>query len=114
MPWLAVPFEEQTARAKLSELCKVQGIPTLVVMDGETGAIKSFTGRQDVVADTDAVRVLNKWHIAEKPALPNDAQRTVKRMQSAFYMVMACWMAYKGNIPLAAMMIFMSVMNIRR
>lgn len=35
MPWLAVPFEERTAKDKLSDLFDVDGIPSLIILDEE-------------------------------------------------------------------------------
>ena len=37
MPWLAIPFEDRDAKAKLSAKYGVTGIPTLVLVDGATG-----------------------------------------------------------------------------
>ncbi|EFJ40226.1 hypothetical protein VOLCADRAFT_108271 [Volvox carteri f. nagariensis] len=50
MPWLALPFSERETKAALSSLYKVRGIPTLVVIDGETGELITSNGR-DAVGD---------------------------------------------------------------
>ena len=47
MPWLAVPFANRDAKAKLSSKFKVQGIPTLVILD-ENGALVTKDGRRAV------------------------------------------------------------------
>ena len=50
-PWLALPFGERGLKAKLSKKYKVQGIPTLVILDGETGATITTDGRSAVADD---------------------------------------------------------------
>lgn len=35
MPWLAIPFSDVEIRARLKELFKVRGIPTIVFLDGD-------------------------------------------------------------------------------
>ena len=52
-PWLALPFEDRKAKAALSKRFKVQGIPTLVVLDGE-GKLVTTKGRARVSADNGA------------------------------------------------------------
>merc|ERR1719355_95571 len=37
MPWLGLPFDERSLKNSLSKKYKVQGIPTLVIIDGATG-----------------------------------------------------------------------------
>jgi len=51
MPWLSLPFELRDLKAKLSKKFKVQGIPTFVVLDGETGATITTDGREAVSDD---------------------------------------------------------------
>ncbi|KAM7268995.1 hypothetical protein ACFE04_024492 [Oxalis oulophora] len=43
MPWLSIPFSDSETRAKIKELFKVRGIPSLVFLDG-TGAVSSDQG----------------------------------------------------------------------
>merc|ERR1719284_1880447 len=50
-PWLALPFAQRDLKAKLSKKFKVQGIPTFVVLDGETGATITTDGREAVSDD---------------------------------------------------------------
>ena len=49
-PWLALPFEDRKAKAALSKKFKVQGIPTLVILDAD-GALVTTKGRARVSAD---------------------------------------------------------------
>jgi len=51
MPWLSLPFELRDLKAKLSKKFKVQGIPTFVVLDGETGETITTDGREAVSDD---------------------------------------------------------------
>mmetsp|Transcript_37731 Transcript_37731/g.48850 ORF Transcript_37731/g.48850 Transcript_37731/m.48850 type:complete len:337 (+) Transcript_37731:377-1387(+) len=50
MPWLALPFNDRTRKAELSKKYKVQGIPTLVLID-ETGKTITLDGRSAVTND---------------------------------------------------------------
>ena len=45
--WLAIPFEDRKRAAKLSARYKIQGYPTLILIDGN-GKIVSKKGRSDV------------------------------------------------------------------
>ncbi|KAG2500528.1 hypothetical protein HYH03_001305 [Edaphochlamys debaryana] len=51
MPWLALPFAKREAKMELSALYKVRGIPTLIILDGETGELITADGRDAVVED---------------------------------------------------------------
>lgn len=46
MPWLAVPFEEETIRASLAQKCQVTTIPNLSLMDSQGNPVKEV--RYDV------------------------------------------------------------------
>jgi nucleoredoxin len=48
MPWLALPFSERDRKASLSKRFKVSGIPTLVLLDGDSGAVITTDGRAAV------------------------------------------------------------------
>lgn len=50
MPWLAVPFARRDVKEALSKKFKVQGIPTLVILDAE-GNIITKDGRSKVASD---------------------------------------------------------------
>jgi len=49
MPWLSVPFSDNQTKQDLSNLYQVQGIPTLVLIDGKTGKLISLDGRSRVM-----------------------------------------------------------------
>lgn len=49
-PWLALPFEDRKAKDKLSKKFKVQGIPTLVVVD-KNGETVTTSARNNVMQD---------------------------------------------------------------
>jgi len=50
-PWLALPYSARSTKAALSKKFKVNGIPTLVILDGETGATITTDGREVVMED---------------------------------------------------------------
>jgi len=50
-PWLALPFAERKVKAALSKKYKVQGIPSFVILDGETGETITTDGRDAVSED---------------------------------------------------------------
>lgn len=50
MPWLALPYAARGAKASIAKRFKVQGIPTLLLLDGATGELVSRDGRS-IVAD---------------------------------------------------------------
>lgn len=50
-PWLALPFSARDEKTALSKKFKVQGIPSLVILDGATGATITKDGREAVSSD---------------------------------------------------------------
>eukprot|EP00494_Astrolonche_serrata_P006557 UN06581 len=52
MPWLALPYSNRDLKDKLSKQFKVQGIPTLVILDGE-GNLITKNGRAKVSSDSE-------------------------------------------------------------
>ncbi|KAL0267292.1 UNVERIFIED_CONTAM: hypothetical protein PYX00_009607 [Menopon gallinae] len=50
MPWLAVPYCEEECRRELESLFRVQGIPTLVIVDTNESVI-TYEGRYEVTDD---------------------------------------------------------------
>jgi len=50
-PWLALPFEARDLKAKLSKKFKVNGIPSFVILDGETAETITADGREAVSED---------------------------------------------------------------
>ncbi|CAM9613273.1 unnamed protein product [Ectocarpus sp. 4 AP-2014] len=64
MPWLAVPYGETTATARLAGACKVRGTPSLAVFDGATGELLTALGAADVSnpgALADPLAVIGRW-----------------------------------------------------
>ncbi|KAJ8312501.1 hypothetical protein KUTeg_009874, partial [Tegillarca granosa] len=51
MPWLALPFDNREGKNKLSKKFKVSGIPSLIILDGETGEVITANGRGKVSSD---------------------------------------------------------------
>ena len=54
--WLAVPFVKRDVKAALSKAFKVNGIPTLVLLDGATGDLITAEARGEVSGDPEASR----------------------------------------------------------
>merc|ERR1719502_1404686 len=50
-PWTALPFAARDIKAKLSKKYKVQGIPSFVILDGETAETITRDGRSAVAED---------------------------------------------------------------
>ncbi|KAK1785818.1 hypothetical protein P4O66_003115 [Electrophorus voltai] len=50
MPWLAVPYPDETRRSRLNRLYGIQGIPTLILLDPE-GHVITRQGRAEVLND---------------------------------------------------------------
>ncbi|CAM9330969.1 unnamed protein product [Discosporangium mesarthrocarpum] len=114
MPWLAVPFGETRVRAKLSEQCKVQGIPSLVVVDGKTGAILSYTARADISPAADPVTVVEKWLQSEGPTPPNGMQKIAQIFHAAVHCIMGVWMALNSKYLFAAALFVLAVYHVRQ
>jgi len=45
MPWLAIPFDNEDKKDGCSEKYEISGLPTLVLLDGETGEVITNSGR---------------------------------------------------------------------
>ena len=50
-PWLAQPYAKRKLKAALSKKYEVSGIPSLIILDGETGELITKDGRRVVMAD---------------------------------------------------------------
>jgi len=50
-PWLALPYSDRKLKNALSKKYKVQGIPTLVIVDAQTGELITKDGRDAVMSD---------------------------------------------------------------
>lgn len=48
MPWPALPFSERELKDQLGDFYEVNGIPCLVIVDAETGALCTKDGREGV------------------------------------------------------------------
>merc|ERR1712194_861036 len=59
MPWLSLPFEDQTRNQQLGERFGVQSIPSLALVDGE-GKTITTEARDEVVRDPEGLEY--PWH----------------------------------------------------
>jgi nucleoredoxin len=48
MPWLAIPYENEDAKDACSEKFDVTGLPTFILLDGESGDIITKSGRHPI------------------------------------------------------------------
>ncbi|XP_067929799.1 nucleoredoxin-like [Watersipora subatra] len=53
MPWLALQFDQRDLKAQISKKHGVRGIPTLVIVNGETGDTITTKGRDKVMSEPD-------------------------------------------------------------
>ena len=51
MPWITLPFSARAEKASLSSKFGVNGIPTLILLDGATGKVISTEGRSIITKD---------------------------------------------------------------
>ena len=74
MPWLSLPFDAEGARVKnkLSQIFRVQGIPTLVAIDAQTGKYITDNARTEVMSagsdDLKQEEIVQYWK--NKEAVP--------------------------------------------
>ena len=60
-PWTALAFDDRNTKSNLSQQFKVQGIPTLVILDGN-GQLISTSGRMDVYKNKDDItKAYDTW-----------------------------------------------------
>ena len=62
MPWLALPYDQRGLKETLSKKYKVKGIPTLVLIDGETATTLSADGIETVMGDPKGIKVCVRCH----------------------------------------------------
>merc|ERR1712085_99424 len=94
MPWLSLPFEDQTRNQQLGERFGVQSIPSLALVDGE-GKTITTEARDEVVRDPEGLEY--PWH----PPLVRDlALGNPGRLNEVPSLVLLCEAATGG--PLAA------------
>ena len=55
-PWLALPYAERKLKAALGKKYEVSGIPSLIILDGETGEVITKDGREAVMEDPEGER----------------------------------------------------------
>merc|ERR1719321_70033 len=61
MPWTALVFTDQERKQKLGEKFNVQGIPTLVVLNGSDGELVTNDGRGAVQSTKDLRKCAASW-----------------------------------------------------
>jgi len=94
MPWLALPHDASEYKSKLATALRIQGIPSLVVLDVATGHLITNEGRADVQRAAGnagkAQEVIAAWKatppvpIEQGLAQPNDPLSLLKRLVMTF------------------------------
>ncbi|KAH9255174.1 hypothetical protein BASA81_006614 [Batrachochytrium salamandrivorans] len=56
-PWFALPFADRARKAKLSDKFKVQGIPSLILLNPKDGSLITDSGRESVTQDPTGVNL---------------------------------------------------------
>ena len=52
MPWLALPYASRSLKEAISKRFRLTGIPTLVIVDAQTGQLCTTDGRKQVLMDS--------------------------------------------------------------
>lgn len=91
MPWLAIPFSDSTTRRRLNDLFKVNGIPHLVILDGN-GKVLSNGGvllikEYGVEAYPFSPEKLNEIKEEEEAARRNQSLSTLLVTQSRDFLI---------------------------
>jgi len=76
MPWLALPFADREAKAKLSKKFKVSGIPALIILD-EQGEIINKEGRSCIMDDPETWKPPTLFDALSGDLLTKEGEATV-------------------------------------
>jgi len=80
MPWLALPFDDREAKAKLSKKYKVSGIPALIILD-EQGEIVNKEGRSCIMDDPATWKPPTLFEALSGDLLTRDGDATVDEVR---------------------------------
>ncbi len=70
MPWKAIPMKNKSITRHLSHRFGIRGIPTLVVLDGESGIVVSSKGKLDFSTHgSDPQKLLQHWKEMREKAI---------------------------------------------
>lgn len=61
MPWAAVPYDDRELASQLSSLFKIQGIPTLVILDSDGKILNADAKSSVVVGKGNVDAIVSKW-----------------------------------------------------
>ena len=92
MPWLAVPFSDSDCLQRLNKRYKVNGIPNLVILSGETGEIHTkegvkFISEYGVGASPFTLERINELKEQEKAAKDNQTVHSVLGTHTRDYLI---------------------------
>ena len=91
MTFPALPFAERDAKAKLSKIFKVNGIPSLCFVDAKTGQLITDEGRGGVTSDT----FIEDFPYHPKPV--NDLGTTTSGINDSVALIVLCEAAGKAT-----------------
>lgn len=82
MPWIALPFSAKDKKTKLTKKFRTQGIPRLVILDGETGKTIAIDGFNHVLEDPNGCafpwRRRPFWEMVKGQLVRGDSGQTVE------------------------------------
>jgi len=81
MPWLALPFADREAKAKLSKKYKVQGIPSLILLDDQ-GEVITKEGRDAIMNDPSEWKPPTLWETLSGELLSKSGKATVDEVRA--------------------------------
>ena len=114
MPWAALPFKERTKGRLLADRFHVNGIPSLIVLDAQSGAVKSLDARSEVVSchEGEARKLVAKWDAAD--VVSPDASRATPPVDSFRALVSLACAAYMYSQGKTGMSVgFLVLMGVR-
>lgn len=79
MPWLSIPFDEQAKAQELRKRYRVTGIPSLVIVKSEDGALVTLRGRKDV--QEQGVKTIADWNKTVDLNNERDAHRKIEEKE---------------------------------
>jgi nucleoredoxin len=50
MPWKALDFKDRAKKDEISQKFKITGIPTLVLLEADSGNVVTMNGRSDIMS----------------------------------------------------------------
>lgn len=94
MPWPALPYADRARKEKLSKLFDIEGIPSFVILDFDTGTIINANGRGSISGDLEGARF--PWY--PLPVSSLDSPEGINETRSVVVFASAVDKAAQDNI----------------